>query len=160
MKHLILIRHAKAEYGYFNDDFNRDLTDKGIEESNIIANQILIKKLNPDLIISSGAKRALHTCKIISKIIKYSKNIKIDDNIYNTNYINLLETIKNIDNSINSLMIFGHNPSLFDLTKYFCKQSINIFPTCSTVSISFETKNWLYLEKEKLNFIIYPDLFK
>ena len=57
-------------------------------------------------------------------------------------------------------MIFGHNPSLFDLTKYFCKQSINIFPTCSTVSISFETKNWLYLEKEKLNFIIYPDLFK
>ena len=160
MKNLILIRHAKAEHGYFNDDFKRDLTDKGIEESNIMANQILLKKITPDLIISSGANRALHTSKIISKIIRYSKDIKIDNNIFEANYNDLLNIIKNIDDCVNTLMITGHYPSLYDLTKYFSKQSINIFPTCTTVSISFETKNWLSLENEKLNFIIYPYLFK
>ncbi len=160
MKHLILIRHAKAEYGYLDDDFNRNLTKTGMEESKIIANQILLKKIIPDLIISSGANRALHTSKIISKIIRYSKDIKVDNNIFEANYNDLLNIIKNIDDSINTLMITGHNPSLCDLTKYLSKKNIYTFPTCTMVSISFETKTWLFLKKEKLNFLIYPDLFK
>ena len=104
--------------------------------------------------------------KVVSQLENYlseSKNHMSDygmHHIYNADYNNLLEIIKNIDNSINTLMITGHNPSLFDLTKYISKKSIHIFPTCTMVSISFKTKNWLFLEKANLNFIIYPDLFK
>ena len=160
MKQLILTRHAKAKNDFFLDDYDRPLIQQGENEAKLMANQLLKNNICPDLMISSGANRALSTSKIISNIISYPQlNIEINNDIYNANVQDIIQIIKNVDDKKNTLMITGHNPSLYNLTQHFSNEVITAFPTCTIVYIHFDINNWINVIKGKIEFLIYPDLF-
>ncbi|NTW10984.1 MAG: hypothetical protein HGA26_06465 [Chlorobiaceae bacterium] len=65
MKTLYIVRHAKA--GWENGvtkDFDRTLSDRGLRTAPVMANLLKERKVVPDLVISSPAKRALTTAKL------------------------------------------------------------------------------------------------
>ncbi len=65
MKSLILVRHGKAEQIKINQhDFDRKLIDRGIEDVNELAKELKEDKFQPELIITSSAKRAFQTAKV------------------------------------------------------------------------------------------------
>lgn len=129
-KNLFLIRHAKAEeHSFFKKDYDRNIVEKGIDRANTIANKLKasIDKSQNTLIISSSANRALQTAQIFSAILGYpAHNIQLEKSIYEAHYKEILKVINKIPNDIETVLIFGHNPGLSDLTNYICDSYIDL----------------------------------
>ena len=74
MKSLLLVRHAKSDWGNLElDDFERPLNDRGKRDAPAMAHRLLDKKVKPDAFIASPAKRAAKTAKIFAEEMKFKK---------------------------------------------------------------------------------------
>ncbi|NGM72632.1 SixA phosphatase family protein [Sphingobacterium sp. SGL-16] len=128
-KILYLIRHGKAEdHSFLKRDYERNLVEKGINRSQIVAQKIK-KQLSKEeiLIVSSSANRALQTAEVFGEIVEYSKSeIQQESSIYEAYYTEILKVINKVDNKANTVFIFGHNPGLSDLTNYLCNSYIDL----------------------------------
>ena len=79
MKYLTIIRHAKSSWDHPDlDDIARPLNERGKHAVKIIGKHLQEQVLQPDLIISSPATRALETAKAISEFVAYDKKKIID----------------------------------------------------------------------------------
>ena len=76
MKQLILVRHAKSDWGNPGlDDFDRPLNERGKKNAPVMAQRLLDKKIKIDAFISSPAKRAAKTAKIFAETFKQKKDV-------------------------------------------------------------------------------------
>ena len=100
MKKIILVRHAQSPIEYSNIiDFDRPLNNKGVLEAEFMSNKIKKYISKVDVVITSGANRALSTSEIIAANINFnSDDIIIDDNIYNSSIDYMLSLIYSIPN--------------------------------------------------------------
>ena len=72
MKTVYLVRHGKAVLRDIDiPDFERVLTDRGSNDSNLIARKLKQEKVQPSVRFSSPAPRALQTAKILAKNLDY-----------------------------------------------------------------------------------------
>ncbi len=157
MKNLILIRHAKSTWEFPVQDFDRDLTQKGIENSQKIA-QHTSQLIQPSSIIwSSAAKRALETAKIVVGNWKLPiEKIEIKRELYTFDGIKLEQIVKSCPNAIDNLILFGHNNAITDFVNKFGDIFIDNVPTSGFVSITFDTNDWSTINKGKIEKIIFP----
>ncbi len=165
MKEIILVRHAKSDWGTeFLKDIDRHLNERGYRDAYLLSEWYLKNKNKPQLILSSSATRALSTALIFARNLSIDlKNFKLEDKIYEASTDKLLGVIREQDNSIDSLMLFGHSPGMPDLCNIFSDDLFfDDIPTCGIVSYSFSVKNWSAVEpkKGKLNFYQFPKDFK
>ena len=117
------------------------------------------KGIIPDIIISSPANRTKKTSYIIAENIGIKKeNIIFKESIYESNIEELLNLIKNLDNSLNSIFLIGHNPSLNILAEYLTNSYINNIPTCGILAVNLEINLWNKISKAcgKIEFFDYP----
>ncbi len=78
MKKLYLIRHAKSDWDdESKSDFKRGLNERGQKDIFIMADKLKEKKIMPDLILSSSAKRAKLTAKGLAQSIGYNGKIHV-----------------------------------------------------------------------------------
>jgi phosphohistidine phosphatase len=68
--------------------------------------------LTPDLIISSDAKRAATTAKLVALACDYEQAIIHTPDFYLAAPETYLETLQTLDDIINTVMIVGHNPGM------------------------------------------------
>lgn len=159
-KDLYIVRHGKAISDYFEiSDIDRPLKEKGIVDGLNMANRLLSKEIMPEKIISSSAIRAFHSASIFCRAFDISvEKIQIEEPFYLSGTSTLLDLIMNTENSIKSLMIFGHNPTFTDLANHFLNKQIDNMPTTGVVGIRFNTKSWseLNIEKVESSFFDYP----
>jgi len=162
MKTLYIVRHAKASWDFPElPDIERPIIEKGIYNTKKIVIELNKRKVVVDLIISSHAKRALETAKIIATGIYYPiEKIETSKGIYEVDMYNILDIISEVDDDIKSLMIFGHNPTFTHIANYFLPEEIEILPTSSVVSIEFEMNKWTDIKqaKHKINFTLFPKM--
>jgi phosphohistidine phosphatase len=164
MKILYLVRHAKSSWEEPGiKDIDRPLMEKGINKTQRVIEYFQRNNISVDLMISSPAVRAFETAKLIARGIDYPvKNIKQDNKIYDGYYDRILDIIYNTPREVNSLMIFGHNPTITQLANLFLHPGIDMLPTSGVVSISFDTENWENIPgtEPKKEFIIFPKMLK
>ncbi len=144
MKHITLIRHAKSSWKDTNlSDFDRPLNKRGKTDAPVMGKRLANKKLYPDLIISSPAKRAFATARIIAKEIGYPvKKISLNEGIYEAEVSTLVDLIKNFNNSLYHVIIIGHNPGFTNLCNFLTSEHIENVPTCGIVHIDLRTESW------------------
>ena len=159
-KTLSIVRHAKSSWKYDNVlDIDRPLKNRGIRNAYEMADDYK-HGAKPDLIITSPANRAIHTAIIFARIINYPLgNIIINESVYAGYLEVLLNLIGKSDNTVNTLMLVGHNPTFNELANYFLKKPIDNIPTAGIVTLTFETGDWKKISKDNLkkNSFIYPD---
>ncbi len=162
MKTLFIIRHGKSAWDDADvKDHDRKLLPKGIKKTTKVADFLAGKKVKPDLIISSSAQRAVETANIIAKKLDYPKeNIRLESDIYYQGIEFLFDLLYSLPNEINSVMLFGHNPTFSYFANKFLDKRINDLPTTGTVSVSFETDQWedILLATKKTNFVVVPKM--
>lgn len=160
MKTLYLARHAKSEKGFLGiDDFDRPVTERGINDANAVATALKERKEIPALFISSPAIRALSTAIIFARIMQYPwERIGIREQIYEASDAMLLSEINGITDEVDSAMLFGHNPAFTSVSSLLTGQSINNVPTSGIVCIEFEAHSWKLAsaQKGKLRAFITP----
>lgn len=159
MKHLILVRHAKAmkpKEGL--PDFVRSLKKKGTKQAKNISKKLKRRKIVPELYISSPANRALETAQFFARQFNYPrKKIVLKDDLYSPlSEQNFLALIKELSDSFHSVIIFGHEPTISQCVKYFAKNFQDDMPTCSAAVIGFKKESWKEIGKG-LGEIIYHE---
>jgi phosphohistidine phosphatase len=164
MKRVIIVRHAKAvPYGY-DDDFTRDLTDRGVNDANLIGRELKKRSIIPDIMISSPANRAIQTALIFAESMGFSKkNIVEIENIYHgLTTSEFLELIKELPNTAENAFFFGHNPGFHYFANNLLERFYDDMPTCSTVAIDFSVDSWKKVEARsgKKAFQLIPAMFK
>ena len=68
--------------------------------------------------------------------------IIVDERLYGTDVFGLLEVIQEIDDHLECVMCFGHNPELTELADELSPGSIDNLPTCGVAEFRFETDSW------------------
>lgn len=145
MKTLFLMRHAKSDWSNPRlRDYDRPLNKRGTKNAPEMASRLNFRKVAPDLVISSGALRALITAKTVCEHINYPlEELQTDDEMYMAGVNNILEIIKSVPDKVDSLMLFGHNPGLTDLCNYLSKtEYIDNIPTAGYVEFQFDVSSW------------------
>lgn len=145
MKNIMLIRHAKSSWDNPQwSDFERPLNQRGISDAKAMAELLKGKQIIfPEIIFSSTAERAINTAHIFADVIGFDKESIIEDfNIYEKGTRYILDLFSSIDNSINSVALFGHNPDMTSLSSFLSGRYFENIPTCGIVSIDFELDDW------------------
>lgn len=144
MKELILVRHAKSSWRDPSpDDHSRPLNKRGKRDAPEMGERLARRGCDPDLIISSSADRALETAKAIAGKLGYPREcIRVEERIYHARVDELLAAIRGVDASVETLMMFGHNPGFTDLANLLGPRDIFNMPTCAVLQLRFDSDTW------------------
>ena len=163
-KVLYIARHAKSAWDDPGvSDHDRDLMEKGVRRTKLVAGYLLEKGVKPDLIISSSAVRARKTAGLIAEGIGYPEpDIKIESKIYGADEDDLFDILFALPDDVNSVMLVGHNPTFTYFANYFLKDELDWMPTSTVVGIEFKTGKWEKIANAKkiVKFVVTPKMLR
>lgn len=139
MKKLLLIRHAKAGSNDMND-FDRPLTDKGINDAALMADKLKKAELVPEYILTSTALRTKLTADIFMKCLSI-RHKGDDKRIYEANTHTLLNVINHLPDEHSFVALVGHNPGISQIL-YELTGEIRDMPPAGTALIGFDFDEW------------------
>lgn len=152
MKKLTLLRHAKSGWDDpVTRDFDRPLNEKGRKAAEAMGRKAKDIDLAPDRLLASPAARVRQTLE--SFFIGFGAQIEPvwDQRIYLASSATLLDVLHETDDSIQHLMLAGHNPGLEDLILELIADDgsnplRNIvetkFPTACLAQMSWKGESW------------------
>lgn len=142
MKKLLLLRHGKSEkLDSGIADFDRPLNNRGKKAASLVGSFIGKKKIQPDLVISSPAERARQTAALAIKAAGINADLRFDERIYEANAAQLLNVVKQIDESANIALLVGHNPAFEDLQSDLTGH-VRHMPTAALAFLSMNIEKW------------------
>jgi len=141
MRELFILRHAKSSW---DDptlaDFDRPLNSRGKEDAPLMGKHLAKLGVKPDLIVSSPAKRAKKTAKIVAEQLGLKpEEIEFRDTIYEASAQSLLYLVCQ---SAKRVMLVGHNPGLTQLANILGDIVIENIPTTGIVGVAFQLSKW------------------
>ena len=144
MKTLLILRHAKTEKEAPKGDRERALTERGEKDAAFIAARVAELPGCPQSIVASGAKRARQTADIVASNIGFTTSITIEDDIYAADVDTLLEVIRRFPNTLNCVLLVGHNPGLEALGVTLTGMADPDFhlPTAGLLHIELDIEEW------------------
>jgi phosphohistidine phosphatase len=144
MKRFVVVRHAKSSWsdpGLL--DIERPLNKRGRRSAPRMADRLKELGVEPDLILSSPATRALATARTMADRLGSAEGgIRIVDAIYGAGSGELLDLIRSMDDPVSSLMLVGHNPASTDLANRLADAGIDNIPTCGAFCADFDVSSW------------------
>ena len=160
MKTLYIMRHAKSSYGDNGlDDFDRPLNNEGQENAPLMGERLAKRGIKPDLMLSSPAVRAITTANIVCDALNLdTANIQQDSNLYLADLFGLMAVINGIDDNIDSIFIWGHNPGLTQLVNWISGETIDNIPSGGICQVDCDTEDWksVGMKCGELQFYDYP----
>lgn len=158
MKEIVFVRHAKSSWDGGFSDLDRPLSSRGINDIKLVSNHYKSYNYDPDRVFSSPANRALTTCKGVMKYLNLPETkLEIVKDLYDFGGEKVMNFIHSInDNSLNKIMVFGHNHALTTIVNDLGDQFIGNLPTCGLVKIDFYAEDWKYIAKGHTDVMIFP----
>ena len=155
MKKLFIVRHAKSSWDFPElDDYDRPLNKRGKKNAPEMGMRLAKRLVKPDMIITSPAKRAASTARRIAEEISFPfKNINREPQFYHGSVGDIISIMQGVSADVKTLMIFGHNPILTDLTNYLSGSDIYNIPTCGIAEMEFDVSSWGKIGKKSANLI-------
>ncbi len=151
MKSLYIMRHAKAAlHNTAPTDFERKLTDRGLDDAKEMGKRLYNKKPQIQSIIVSPATRTKQTAEIVAKELGIS-NIIYNKDIYESSSNAIAQIVTEINDNYNNVMLVGHNPTFSGMMEYFTNKEIDNLPTAGMYLIEFETNTWKGATEQKGN---------
>lgn len=143
MKTLILVRHAHARSaGPAQPDHDRPLDERGRRDAASMGRQLARRGVRPGLIVSSPALRALTTAQLLADEIGHAReHVVVDERLYASSASRLLAIVRSLDDTVEHVMLFGHNPEFTELAHRLSRQ-ITDMPTCAVAEFGFDTPAW------------------
>ena len=125
MPTLYILRHGKAENT--SPDFERNLSSEGKANIQTLAEQLKVNHTHIDKAIYSPAARAKQTAQIVCDALNISaENRNEDKRIYNASVIELQTVLSEMDASLESILLVGHNPGFADLVLTLCEEPVHL----------------------------------
>ena len=157
MKTLTLVRHAKSSWSDASlTDRKRPLNKRGKRGAPVMGRRIAAHGIRPSLILSSPAKRAWTTAKIIAQEIAYPLEfLQREDGLYLASLDDFMDVLVAQDPEFSSIMLVGHNPGMTDFANYLSPGLTNNLPTAGVVSVEIDQKHWKLYERPKTRLLVH-----
>lgn len=161
MKIIVFVRHAKSSWNHDVSDLNRPLCTRGISDANLVSNVFNSYNFIPDRVFSSPATRARSTCQLYMDNLGLSRDrLTIDEMLYDFGGDQVMRYIKELDNSFENVMLFGHNNAFTSLVNMLGDIYIDNLPTSGVVMINFDISRWEDIYQGTTQLVLKPKDFK
>jgi len=144
MKSIFFIRHAKSSWEDSSlSDIERPLNKRGLRDAPFMAKLLKGKSIAPDRIVTSPANRAFTTATYFAKELDIHENsMVVRKKIYHAYPEDVLSIIRTLDNSDETVLMFGHNPCFTSIANRFSSDYIPNVPTCGIVQVDADVSEW------------------
>jgi phosphohistidine phosphatase len=113
VKILLLVRHAKSSWKRDDiPDQDRPLKGRGKRDAHELGLHLVEQDLVPQLIITSTAKRARQTAKLVAMACQYDGEILLEPTLYEAGPTAYIQALHDVDERYQRAMMIGHNPGL------------------------------------------------
>lgn len=126
-----------------------------------MAERLLKEKIKIDAFISSPAKRAAKTAQLFATEYKRSKeDIIYINELYNASVAVLYKVIASMDDALDNIAVFSHNPGITDFVNTLTEIRIDNIPTCGIFVVKVHSETWSDFDnaKKEFWFFNYPKL--
>lgn len=108
-KQLFVLRHAKSSWDDpALQDHERPLAPRGRRAVELLANHVQANGIEPDLVLCSSSRRTRETLEGVAPVGERS----IEQELYSANTEDWIERLRRVPDSVDSVMVLGHNPAL------------------------------------------------
>jgi len=144
MKTLSLLRHAKSSWDDpALDDFDRPLNPRGRRDAPEMGRRLKARGEIPDLIISSPARRALATARMVAREVGIPEARIIEEaSLYHAGAGTILSIVRSLESLAGHLMLVGHNPGFNDVANSLSEARIDNLPTAALFQVEFDVDDW------------------
>lgn len=151
MKRVVIVRHAKSDPFGYDDDFHRDLTDRGISDALKISSKLKELGVFPDQVIASPATRTMHTASIYCKSLGIkTASIQQEEVLYEgLTTQSFVAMLHELPEKVQTVFLFGHNPTVHSLVYNLASSFNSDMPTCATVVLDFNVDRWSEVSARK-----------
>ncbi len=151
MRTLILIRHGKSSWADpARPDRDRKLDSRGQRDAPEVGRRLARRGVRPDLIVSSPARRARATARLIAaELPARHREIVVDERMYAATPLDLLAVVQGLDKQLHCVMLIGHNPGLSEFAHALCDEVAEL-PTCGVAAMEFDVQSWPEVGRETL----------
>lgn len=157
MKTLYLVRHAKSSWKFDLDDHKRPLNERGLNDAPKVAQKAAEGLSKPDLMMSSDAIRAKTTALFFAKAFNIPENeLVLEHKLYDFSGNDVLQVIRTCPDTVDTLMIFGHNNAMTTIVNVFGSKLMDNVPTCGCIAITFAVQNWKDISEGETIFTCIP----
>lgn len=157
MKQLILVRHAKSSWDLPLQDFDRPLSNRGIQNAHLISSAVVQFLPETFVIWSSAARRAMETAIIFAQnFLCPIESIIFKKELYTFDLYKLESSIKNCSDQFDNLILFGHNEAITNFVNKFGNIYVENVSTSGFVSITFDTNSWKDISNGKTTKVLFP----
>jgi phosphohistidine phosphatase len=111
MKQMLVMRHGKSDWSAGRSDHDRPLNKRGAAAASAMGKALAIMQEQPDLVISSTARRARTTAQLAIEAGSWDCPLVQTDALYGTSAQGALEVLLGADPSADSVMLVGHQPT-------------------------------------------------
>ncbi len=161
MKNLLLMRHGKSSWELNVNDQDRPLQQRGITDAHLVGAEVAAKNLKIDQVFSSPANRALHTAMICLRELEYPlKDCAIVSDLYDFSGEKAINFIRNTENKLETILIFGHNHAFTYIANAMGDKHIDNVPTSGFVQIQFKESTWSAITQGATIRTIFPKQLK
>lgn len=157
MKTLYMVRHAKSSWKHDVIDHQRPLKGRGKRDGVLVSEYIKEKVVSPQKIISSDAVRALSTAMYFKKAFDVAdEDFITNHSLYDFSGHNVIDIIKNLNDSHDRIMIVGHNHAFTSIANMLGNTYIDNVPTCGFVQLEFDEPSWRNITTGKTIMTLFP----
>lgn len=124
-----------------------------------MAKRVRQKVANPDLFISSPAKRALKTARLFAEVFGVDKeDIRLHDALYLAAASTIYQTVALLPDEAGTVLLFAHNPGITEYANMLSNVRIDDMPTCSVFAVAADVPSWkdFGAAEKKFLFFDYP----
>jgi len=156
VKTVLLLRHAKSSWDRpLLDDFQRPLAPRGRKAAPRVGRYLGRAGLIPDRVLCSGAARAVETWELVSEALGADVPVEFQDEIYHASPRTLLEILRTLPGTVDSVLLIGHNPTFESLAHRLAGSGEEAaldamdskFPTAALAILDFRVRRWEELEE-------------
>ena len=148
MKTWIMMRHGKSSWEIHVPDRDRPLNQRGIDDAHKMGAFLQNQACAVDAVFSSPAIRAAHTALIVSREMNLPMHkISLSESLYDFSGEDVLEFIRCLDDTVDTVMTFGHNNACTSLAYSLADFTGDNIPTAAAVLFRFDVSLWSEITK-------------
>lgn len=157
MKRLILVRHGKSSWDHDVQDAQRPLKKRAYKDAKKVIKAFKQFYREPAVLWTSYAERALESAKIFQEEFNIpEEDFLVKEELYTFDDRSLLRVINSCDDSIENLIVFGHNPAITEVVNSLGNEVFDNVPTTGLTVIEFEMESWRDLRKGNTIINLFP----
>ena len=150
---MLLLRHAKSDWGKEIEDHERPLSARGKKAAPQMALYMRAEGYEPAQILSSSARRTKETVELLLPKLRGKPNVRYERALYLADWPRLLSAVRAAKAS-SPLLLVGHNPGIEQLAialalqpktpaeRVRLQRMAEKFPTAALAVLDFDAPTW------------------